>query len=108
MAFSIGTAIKIGSSALGMLSKKKANAPMTPLQLAARSLATQPYQTSSIGTPGRPETGGTRRPRESAETYDYYRMVATAKLVANRLDPEAGTRVGEYGAIKESSIKNKT
>ena len=53
MAFSIGTAIKIGSSALGMLSKKKANAPMTPLQLAARNLATQPYPTSSIGTPGR-------------------------------------------------------
>ena len=36
--------------------------------------------------------------------YDYYRMVATAKLVADRLDPESGTKVGKLGAIKESSI----
>ena len=49
-------------------------------------------------------TGGVKKPRGSAEMYDYYRMVATAKLVADRLDPESGTKVGKLGAIKESSI----
>ena len=107
--FTLGTAVNIGFKALGMLGKKgKGSQRETPLQAAARGLASSGYQTSSIATPGRPDTGGVKKAKGSAEMYDYYRMVATAKLVANRLDPEAGTRVGEYGAIKESSIKNKT
>jgi hypothetical protein len=31
-------------------------------------------------------------------------MVAKAKLVADRLDPEKGTQVGEFGAIKAGSL----
>lgn len=103
--FTVGTAVNIGFKALGMLGKKgKGSKRETPLQTAARGLATSGFQTSSIGTPGRPDTGGVKKPRGSAEMYDYYRMVATAKLVADRLDPESGTKVGKLGAIKESSI----
>ena len=52
-----------------------------------------------------PSTGrGSKPTPASAEMYDYYQMVAKAKLVADRLDPEKGTQVGEYGAIKQGSI----
>ena len=100
----VGTAVNLGFKALGMLGKKGKSSKETPLQAAARGLASSGYQTSSIATPGRPDTGGVKKAKGSAEMYDYYRMVATAKLVADRLDPESGTRVGKLGAIKESSI----
>ena len=52
-----------------------------------------------------PSTGRNSKPTPaSAEIYDYYQMVAKAKLTADRLDPEKGTQVGEYGAIKQGSI----
>ena len=84
--------------------KKGGQKPMTPIQRAAANLATQGYQTSSIPTPGRPSTGSTAKKASSAELYDYYRMVAAAKLVAERLDPTSGTKLGKFGAIKDSSI----
>ena len=102
---SLGTAIGIGFKALGALSKKGKSTTLTPLQLAAKQLATQEYQPASIGTPGRPDTGNVARVKGSEEIYDYYRMIATAKLVAERLDPEAGTKVGKLGAIKASALE---
>jgi len=99
----------IASKAVGtifsVLGKKKGGQrQQTPIQRAAANLATQGYQTSSIATPGRPSTGDTAKKASSAELYDYYRMVAAAKLVAERLDPTSGTKLGKFGAIKDSSI----
>ena len=124
-------AIGLGFSLFGKKGNKQKKA--TPIERAAANLATSGYQTSSIATPGRPDSGGnvakaaksaelydyyrmvaatpgrpstgdTAKKASSAELYDYYRMVAAAKLVAERLDPTSGTKLGKFGAIKDSSI----
>jgi hypothetical protein len=96
-------AIGLGFSLFGKKGKKQK--AETPIQKAASNLATSGYQTSSLATPGRPDSGGNvAKAAKSAELYDYYRMVAAAKLVAERLDPTSGTKLGKFGAIKDSSI----
>jgi hypothetical protein len=98
-------ASKAVGTIFSVLGKKKGGGrTQTPIQKAASNLAVQGYQTSSIATPGRPSTGDTAKKASSAELYDYYRMVAAAKLVAERLDPTSGTKLGKFGAIKDSSI----
>jgi len=100
-----GMAVKLGFSALGKIFGSKGKAKKaTPEDFAKQSLSASGFKTSSIGM-SQPSTGrGSKPTPASAEMYDYYQMVAKAKLVADRLDPEKGTQVGEYGAIKQGSI----
>ena len=98
-------AINLGFKALGKIFGSKGKAKKaTPEDFAKQSLSASGFKTSSIGM-SQPSTGrGSKPTPASAEMYDYYQMVAKAKLTADRLDPEKGTQVGEYGAIKQGSI----
>jgi len=98
-------AVNLGFKALGKIFGSKGKAKKaTPEDYAKQSLSASGFKTSSIGM-SQPSTGrGSKPTPASAEMYDYYQMVAKAKLVADRLDPEKGTQVGEYGAIKQGSI----
>tara|TARA_R110002012_G_scaffold308500_1_gene514776 strand:- start:886 stop:1206 length:321 start_codon:yes stop_codon:yes gene_type:complete len=97
-------AVKVGFTALGKIFGSKGKSrKATPLDSAQASLSAGGFKTSSIGM-SQPSTGRSAKSDASAEMYDYYQMVAKAKLVADRLDPEKGTQVGEYGAIKQGSI----
>ena len=98
-------AINLGFKALGSTFGSKGKAKKaTPADYAKQGLSASGFKTSSIGM-SQPSTGrGSKPTPASAEIYDYYQMVAKAKLTADRLDPEKGTQVGEYGAIKQGSI----
>ena len=98
-------AINLGFKALGKIFGSKGKAKKaTPEDFAKQSLSASGFKTSSIGM-SQPSTGrGSKPTPASAEIYDYYQMVAKAKLTADRLVPEKGTQVGEYGAIKQGSI----
>jgi|TARA_R100001460_G_scaffold11949_1_gene27663 hypothetical protein len=97
-------AVSLGFKALGKIFGSKGKSrKATPLDSAQASLSAGGFKTSSIGM-SQPSTGRSAKSAASAEMYDYYQMVAKAKLVADRLDPEKGTQVGEYGAIKQGSI----
>lgn len=99
-----GMAVSLGFKALGKIFGSKGKSrKATPEDFAKQSLSASGFKTSSIGM-SQPSTGRSAKSAASAEMYDYYQMVAKAKLVADRLDPEKGTQVGEYGAIKQGSI----
>ena len=51
------------------------------------------------------QQGRTPAAPKSAEIYDYYQMVAKAKIVIDKLDPEKGSSVGKFGTISDSSIR---
>ena len=105
VATATGMAVNLGFKALAnIFGSKGKKTSATPADFAKQSLSASGFKTSSISTPGMPRTGRTAKSEASAEMYDYYQMVAKAKLIADRLDPEKGTQVGEYGAIKQGSI----
>ena len=97
-------ALNVGFKALGGIFGSKGKKRTTPADIAKSGLAQEGYRTPAIKSPGRPDTGRVVKTPASAEVYDYYQMVAKAKLVADRLDPEKGTQVGEFGAIKAGSL----
>ena len=87
----------------GSRNKKKQKAP-SAAQEAARNLQTAGYrEQSKFPTPG--QQGRTPAAPKSAEIYDYYQMVAKAKIVIDKLDPEKGSSVGKLGTISDSSIR---
>jgi len=99
-----GMALKLGFKALGMaFGSKGKTKKATPSEIAADSLSSGGFQTSSIGI-SKPDTGRTPKFKASEEMYDYYQMVEKSRLVADSLDPEKGTQVGEFGEIKSGSI----
>ena len=100
----VSVAINVGFKALGGIFGSKGKKRTTPADIAKSGLAQEGYRTPAIKSPGRPDTGRVVKTPASAEVYDYYQMVAKAKLVADRLDPEKGTQVGEFGAIKAGSL----
>lgn len=100
----VSASISIGFKALGGIFGSKGKKRATPADMAKSALAQEGYRTPAIKSPGRPDTGRVAKSAASAELYDYYQMVAKAKLVADRLDPEKGTQVGEFGAIKAGSL----
>lgn len=97
-------ALKVGFKALGGIFGSKGKKRATPADMAKSALAQEGYRTPARISPSGPSTGRLAKPAASAEVYDYYQMVAKAKLVADRLDPEKGTQVGEFGAIKSGSL----
>ena len=97
-------ALNVGFKTLGNIFGSKGKKRTTPADIAKSGLAQEGYRTPAIKSPGRPDTGRVVKTPASAEVYDYYQMVAKAKLVADRLDPEKGTQVGEFGAIKAGSL----
>lgn len=100
----VSIGVQLGFKALGMAFGSKGKAKKaTPADYAKQGLSASGFKTSSIGM-SQPSTGRSAKSAASAEIYDYYQMVAKAKLTADRLDPEKGTQVGEYGAIKQGSI----
>ena len=93
-------AINLGFKALGSIFGSKGKAKKaTPADYAKQGLSASGFKTSSIGM-SQPSTGRSAKSAASAEIYDYYQMVAKAKLTADRLDPEKGTQVGEFGTFK--------
>ena len=97
--FTTGQAVSLGLNVLGKLGKKKPK-KASPLDIAASDLSRSGFKESRSPTPGTPDSGRVVKTKQSAEMYDYYQMVAKAKLVADRLDPEKGTQVGEFGTFK--------
>ena len=97
-------ALNVGFKALGGIFGSKGKKRATPGDLAKSALAQEGYRTPAKISLSKPDTGRLAKSDASAEMYDYYQMVAKAKLIADRLDPEKGTQVGEYGAIKQGSI----
>ena len=101
----ISIGITAGFKALSMFgSKKNKDKPPSAAQVAARNLQTAGYrEQSKFPTPG--QQGRTPAAPKSAEIYDYYQMVAKAKIVIDKLDPEKGSSVGKFGTISDSSIR---
>ena len=97
-------ALNVGFKALGGIFGSKGKKRATPGDMAKSALAQEGYRTPAKISLSKPDTGRLAKSDASAEMYDYYQMVAKAKLIADRLDPEKGTQVGEYGAIKQGSI----
>ena len=97
-------ALNVGFKALGSIFGSKGKKRATPGDMAKSALAQEGYRTPAKISLSRPDTGRVVKTPASAEVYDYYQMVAKAKLVADRLDPEKGTQVGEFGAIKSGSL----
>ena len=97
--FTTGQAVSFGLNVLGKLGKKKPK-KATPLDFGKQALSAGGFKESRSPTPGTPDSGRVVKTKQSAEMYDYYQMVAKAKLVADRLDPEKGTQVGEFGTFK--------
>ena len=100
----VSASISIGFKALGGIFGSKGKKRSTPADIAKSGLAQEGYRTPARISPSGPSTGRLAKAAASAEVYDYYQMVAKAKLVADRLDPEKGTQVGEFGAIKAGSL----
>tara|TARA_R100001129_G_scaffold76132_1_gene52078 strand:+ start:202 stop:501 length:300 start_codon:yes stop_codon:yes gene_type:complete len=96
---SVGQAVGFGLNILGKLGKKKRKSA-SPQSYAALELSKSGFRESRTATPGKPDSGRVAKVKQSEELYDYYQMVAKAKLVADRLDPEKGTQVGEFGTFK--------
>ena len=96
-------ALNVGFKALGGIFGSKGK-KRTAADVAKAGLAQEGYRTPARISPSGPSTGRLAKAAASAEVYDYYQMVAKAKLVADRLDPEKGTQVGEFGAIKAGSL----
>jgi hypothetical protein len=99
----VSASISIGFKALGGIFGSKGK-KRTAADVAKTGLAQEGYRTPARISPSSPRTGRLAKAAASAEVYDYYQMVAKAKLVADRLDPEKGTQVGEFGAIKAGSL----
>ena len=99
----VSASISIGFKALGGIFGSKGK-KRTAADVAKTGLAQEGYRTPARISPSSPTTGRLAKSVASAEVYDYYQMVAKAKLVADRLDPEKGTQVGEFGAIKAGSL----
>ena len=99
----VSASISIGFKALGGIFGSKGK-KRTAADVAKTGLAQEGYRTPARISPSGPSTGRLAKAAASAEVYDYYQMVAKAKLVADRLDPEKGTQVGEFGAIKSGSL----
>ena len=97
-------AVKVGFTALGKIFGSKGQKRTTPEDMAKAGIAQEGYRTPAKISLSKPETGRLAKSDASADIYDYYQMVAKAKLVADRLDPEKGTQVGEFGAIKSGSL----
>jgi len=97
-------ALNVGFKALGSIFGSKGKKRATPGDMAKSALAQEGYRTPAKISLSRPDTGRLAKSDASADIYDYYQMVAKAKLVADRLDPEKGTQVGEFGAIKSGSL----
>ena len=97
-------ALNVGFKTLGNIFGSKGKKRATPADMAKSALAQEGYRTPARISPSGPSTGRLAKAAASAEVYDYYQMVAKAKLVADRLDPEKGTQVGEFGAIKAGSL----
>lgn len=96
-------ALNVGFKALGGIFGSKGK-KRTAADVAKTGLAQEGYRTPARISPSSPTTGRLAKSDASADIYDYYQMVAKAKLVADRLDPEKGTQVGEFGAIKSGSL----
>ncbi len=84
---------------LGKLGKKKPK-KATPLDFGKQALSAGGFKEARSVSLSSPSTSNVAKTKQSAEMYDYYQMVAKAKLVADRLDPEKGTQVGEFGTFK--------
>ena len=97
-------AVNLGFKALGKIFGSKGQKKTTPEDMAKAGIAQEGYRTPAKISLSKPDTGRLAKSDASAEMYDYYQMVAKAKLVADRLDPEKGTQVGEFGAIKSGSL----
>ena len=94
-------AIGLGFNILGKLGGKKKKAKRaTPQDYAAMEISKRGFTESRSPTPGQPSSGGVTKAKTSEEIYDFYRMVAKAKLVADGIDPQKGTQVGEFGTFK--------
>jgi len=94
-------ALGLGFNILGKLGgKKKKGRSATPQDYAAVALSKRGFEVSRSPTPGQPGSGKVIKSQTSEEMYDFYRMVAKAKLVAEGIDPQKGTQVGEFGTFK--------
>ena len=88
-------AIGLGFNILGKLGGKKKKAKKaTPQDYAALELSKRGFTESRSPTPGQPSSGGVVKAKTSEEIYDFYR------LVADGIDPQKGTQVGEFGTFK--------